>query len=73
MLNIFKSINKQYKADLTRKPLRKIENAVGDSTCTFSNQKWKGAKGILTPNPTRKISNKTCDSSLENCFWDKIK
>jgi hypothetical protein len=29
---------KQYSADLTKKPLRKIENAAGDSTCTFINQ-----------------------------------
>ena len=32
------NINKQYKADFTRKPLKKIENAVGDSTCTFKSQ-----------------------------------
>ena len=31
-------INKQYNADFTRNPLKNIEKAVGDSTCTFNNQ-----------------------------------
>jgi len=34
-----KNINKQYKADFTKNPLKNIENPVGASTCTFNNQK----------------------------------
>ena len=36
--NTERKINKQNSADLTKNPLRKIENAVGDSTWTLSNQ-----------------------------------
>jgi hypothetical protein len=32
LLNKDKRINKQYNADLTKNPLKKIEKAVGDST-----------------------------------------
>jgi hypothetical protein len=32
LLNKVNKINKQYKADLTKNPLKNIEKAVGDST-----------------------------------------
>ena len=38
LLKIFKSINKQYRADLTKNPLKKIEKPVGASTWTFNDQ-----------------------------------
>jgi hypothetical protein len=54
---MFININRQYKADLTKNPLKNIENAVGDSTCTLNNQKCKGAKGIFIANPLSIIVN----------------
>ena len=65
LLNKLKKINKQYRADFTKKPLRNIEKAVGDSTWTRSNQKWKGARGTFTPKPNNITINIIFDSSDE--------
>ena len=77
LFSIFKidtNINKQYNADLTKNPLRKIEKAVGDSTCTFSNQKWNGTKGIFIPKPKKKLKNNILLSITENfCLLKKKK
>ena len=66
--NKFNNINKQYKDDLTKKPLKKIEKAVGDSTWAFNNQKWNGTKGIFIPKPISIIIKIVCISKFENLY-----
>ena len=50
--------------NLTKKPLKNIENSVEASTWAFNNQEVKGHSGTLTPKP--KIKKKMHKVSTEN-------